>query len=118
MSQFLLLLHESTTDAPALSAAEIQAVIREYQAWGSKLAESGRLLAGHKLVDGSARHLSGHGADLSVTDGPLAEAKEIIGGFYQIEADDYDQAVKLVGDCPHLRFGGTIELRQIDLLDD
>ena len=48
-----------------------------------------------------------------VTDGPFIEAKEVIGGYFAIEAADYDEAVRLSSDCPHLKYGGRIELREI-----
>jgi hypothetical protein len=47
-----------------------------------------------------------------VTDGPYAEAREVIGGLFIVEAGDYDEVVALSQDCPHLEFG-TIEIRQI-----
>jgi len=117
MSQFLLLLHESPTDFSAMSPEEMQSVIDDYQSWSARMAEAGRLVAGHKLVDGTGRVLRGSGPDLSITDGPMAEAKEVIGGFFQIEAASYDEAVDLIVECPHLRYGGSIELRQIDQLE-
>ena len=47
---------------------------------------------------------------LSVTDGPFSEAKEVIGGIFTIDADSYDQAVEISKDCPHLKYGGRIEV--------
>ena len=46
----------------------------------------------------------------TVHDGPFAEAREQLGGFYLIEAANYDEAVKLAMDHPHLEYGGTIEV--------
>jgi hypothetical protein len=48
-----------------------------------------------------------------VIDGPYSETKEIIGGYYVIEAPDYAGAVELLRDCPHLSYG-KIEVRQHD----
>jgi len=47
------------------------------------------------------------------TDGPYSETKEVLGGFYLIEAADYDEAVARTGDHPHLEHGGTIEIRKL-----
>ena len=47
-----------------------------------------------------------------ITDGPFTETHEVLGGYYIIEAADYDEAVKLTLDHPHLEYGGTIEVRQ------
>ena len=51
-----------------------------------------------------------------VTDGPYAESKELLGGFYLIAAADYGEACRIAESCPHLKYGGGIEIRQIDLI--
>ena len=51
---------------------------------------------------------------VSVVDGPYSEAKEILGGYFAIEAADYDEAVAISRDCPHLKYGERIELRAED----
>ena len=114
MSQFILLLHEDPSAFEGVSAEEIQHVIEEYGAWRQKLAEEGRLVGGEKLEDGTARQLSATDGRVEVTDGPFAESKEVIGGYFLIEAEDYDEAVTISRECPHLRYGGRIELRRIE----
>ena len=47
------------------------------------------------------------------SDGPFAETKEQLGGFYWIEADDLDQAMEWAGKMPHLPFGGSVEIRPV-----
>ena len=116
MSRFILLLHESPTAFEGVSPEEIQSVVEEYGAWRQKLAEEGRLAGGEKLEDGTARNLTGGNGQVQVTDGPFAEAKEVIGGYFMIQADDYDQAVAISEGCPHLKYGGRIELRKIEEL--
>ena len=114
MSRFILLLHESPTAFDGVSAEEIQKVISEYGAWRQKLAAEGQLAGGEKLEDGTARQLMANDGRVEVTDGPFAEAKEVIGGFFMIEAEDYETAAAISSECPHLRYGGRIELRRID----
>ena len=114
MARFLLLLHDRGRDMTAMSPDEIQSVIQEYSAWGQRMAEAGKMMGGQKLTDGDGKDLEGWEAEFSVTDCPFAEAKEVIGGFFQIEATNYDEAAELARSCPHLRFGGRIELRRID----
>ncbi|MEP7272685.1 MAG: YciI family protein [Acidobacteriota bacterium] len=116
MSKFLLLLHESPADYSNVSAEEIQFVIGEYTAWRNKLVTEGRFAGGEKLKDEGGRHLSTVNNQVRVVDGPYAEAKEIMGGYFIIEAADYDEAVSISRECPHLKFGGRIELREIDAL--
>ena len=99
--------------AGAASPAEIQAIIARYRAWGERMAEQGKLLSGEKLRDGEGRVLKGQGSAAKVLDGPHIESKEVIGGFWILQAEDYDEAVKLASDSPHLQFG-SLELRAIE----
>jgi hypothetical protein len=112
MPQFILLLHDNGSFDPSLSPDEMQAIIQRYVAWRAKVQQNGRAVAGHKLHDGEGRVMRGSGSSLKVTDGPYAEAREVIGGLFIIEAASYDEVVELTRDCPHLEFG-TIEIRQV-----
>ena len=111
MDEFILLLHESPTGFADVSPEEMQRVIEEYGAWRTQLEEAGRLSGANKLADEGGRSLRGNGAQLQVTDGPYAEAKEVIGGYFVIRAAGYDEAVELSRGCPHLKYDGRIELR-------
>lgn len=113
MSQYVLLLHDSSTALPAMSAEEMQAIIQRYKAWAGGVAGKGHMRGGQKLQDGTGRVMRAPGGKVEVTDGPYVETKEIIGGFFIIEAENYDQAVALASDCPHLDFG-TIEIREVE----
>jgi len=113
MPQFMLLLHRFPSDAPAPSPEEMQAVIAEYSAWSERLAAAGKFQGGQKLADEGGRSITANGGGMSVTDGPYNETKEVIGGFFTIEAANYDEAVALCEDSPHLKYGGRIEVRQI-----
>ncbi len=92
----------------------MQAAIEQYMAWGERLRERGLLGHSHKLADEPGRVVRSANGAIRVTDGPYSETKEVLGGFYIVVADNYDQAVNLTRDCPHLQHGGTIEVRQID----
>ena len=95
MPNYLLLLHEKPSDFSELSPDAIQAVIAEYVAWSQKVAGQGKMVGGQKLRDEGGRHLNGFGREFRATDGPFAEAKEVIGGIFTIDADSYDQAVAI-----------------------
>ena len=118
MSQFILLLHENPQSFAELSPQEIQTVVGEYSAWREQVAGEGRLAGGNKLRDEGGRWLTGGNGDIRVVDGPYSEAKEVIGGYFLIKAGDYDEAVEVSRGCPHLRYGGRIELREVDPLHD
>ncbi|HKG22813.1 MAG TPA: YciI family protein [Blastocatellia bacterium] len=118
MAQYMLISHHPM-EAPQdveFSPEMIQAVIQKYNAWTEKLRGANRLAGLNKLQPEPGRHLRGHGASQVVTDGPYAETKELIGGYWLITADDYDQAVELSRDCPSLEFGGRIEVREVEEL--
>lgn len=141
MPQFMLLLHRSTTAGPARPPAEAQApqagagaagplppgprtigreaaasIVARYVAWSGELQRSGRLVRGDKLEDGTGRVLRKACGAVQVTDGPFAEARELVGGFYIIEAQDWDDAAAIARGCPHLELGGSIELRRLEVV--
>lgn len=113
MNQYLLILRDEPQSFTDLSPEEMQAVIQRYVAWRGGLEADGRLVASDKLADGEGRMLSQNGSGLAVKDGPFTEAKEVVGGYFQVRAASYDDAVDLCRDCPHLDYG-TIEVRAID----
>lgn len=111
MPNYVLLLHDDPSRLANLSPDQIQAVIQRYVAWRQKIS-NGRTVTGHKLRDCQGRVMRGAGGS-KVTDGPYAEAREVIGGLFVVEARDYDDIVNLCKDCPHLDFG-TIEIRETE----
>jgi hypothetical protein len=113
MPRYLLLLRDNSQFPTDLSPQEMQAIIGRYMQWGNRLREQGLLRGSDKLRDSEGRVMRRNGDKLSVTDGPFAEAKEIVGGFYIIEAASYDEALRQCNDHPHLDWG-SIELREVE----
>ena len=113
MREYVLLLHDAGSFPENMSAEEMQAVIRRYVDWRRRVEAGGRKVQGHKLRDGEGRVMRGAGSAGKITDGPYAEAREVIGGLFILEAADYEEAVALSRDCPHLDFG-SIEIREIE----
>ena len=114
MPKYMLLLHERAGEESDLSPEEIQGIIQKYRDWSQQMGEAGKLVGGDKLTDDNGKVLRPSSGGVSVTDGPYAETKEVIGGYFQIEASDYAEAVEISKTCPHLAFGGKIEIRQVD----
>jgi hypothetical protein len=113
MPKFILLLHEGPNAFPAdISPDQIQAIIQRYVEWRKKVQHNGRKVEGHKLTDGEGRVMKASAGSARVTDGPYAEAREVIGGLFIVEAQNYEEVVELSKDCPHLDFG-TIEIREV-----
>ncbi|MDX2142696.1 MAG: YciI family protein [Rhodospirillaceae bacterium] len=104
---------------PGMSPADMQRVLEKYMAWGQRLGAKGKLDHGNKLKDREGRVVGKVGGEKgskpTVTDGPYAEAKEIIGGYWILEAKDYAEAMSLVVDSPHLEYG-TLEVRAVEVL--
>jgi hypothetical protein len=82
------------------------------QKWGKWIGEA--MQKGWMLDPGDG--LNGEGRVVKakvVTDGPFVEAKEVVGGFSIIQADNIDQAAELAKGCPGLQSGGTVEVRRL-----
>ena len=107
MAQFMVLIRGGDDDYATMSPEDIQLVIQRYNDWGSKLRSEGRYVDANQLV-GDGRVL--HGSS-TVTDGPFAETKESIGGYYIVEAADLDEAVDVARGCPALLYNGIVEVR-------
>jgi hypothetical protein len=114
MAKYVLMLRDTGT-YPGMSPEQIQKTFERYRAWADSLQQRGKLVAGQKLRSGEGRVMKRNGSKVSVTDGPFVEAKEIIGGQFIIEANDYKEALSLANDCPHLDFG-SIEVREVELV--
>lgn len=109
MPQFMLMLRDSGSFPQDISPEEIQAILGRYGEWSEKVRATGQ-----KLFDGEGRVIVRKDGGVAATDGPYVESKEVVGGYFVIEADDYDTAARLTEDCPHLEFG-SIEIRRIEL---
>ena len=116
MTQFALMLRDDADKYADISPEEMQQIIGRYSAWADKMKELGKLAGGQKLIDGDGRVVRGNNGAMNVVDGPFAETKEILGGYFILEATDCDEILELIGDCPHLDFG-PIEVRQIHEMD-
>ena len=83
----------------------------KFTAWFEKLSAEGTLKGGQPLLD-DARIVSGKNGR-TVADGPFAESKEAIGGYFLIKAENMDEATAIAQQCPALDFGTTVEVRPI-----
>ena len=109
MPQYMLLLHADPSGWPKLSPEEMQKAIEKYMAWTKKPF----MVDSKRLAEDAGRVIRAPGGRPRATDGPYSETKEVLGGFYLIEAASYDEAVQRALDHPHLEYGGTIEVRQL-----
>ena len=115
MPDYMLLLHDSPTMFTDISGDEMQRIVAKYVEWRSTLGAQGKLTGGNKLRDDAGRVLEPRtGGRVRVRDGPFTETKDVIGGYFILKASGYDEAVEISLACPHLLFGGRIELREIE----
>lgn len=115
MPKFMLLLHNSAAPRTGLAPGDMARMIQEYRSWSDRLRAEGKLEVADKLTADAGKVLRpGKDGAVAVTDGPYAESKEVIGGYYCVIAPDYAAAVEIAKSSPHLRFGGAIEVRKVD----
>ena len=92
------------------SKEEVQAAIDAFYTWYERCLAAGLMKPGHRL----ARERKLVSKDV-VTDGPFAEAKELVGGYWFIIARSLEEAVAIAAQSPTLAYGLTIEVRPLDL---
>ena len=109
MAQFMLLLYDNPAGWHSLSPEDMQKAIQKYFAWTQKPFNKDS----KRLAEDVGKVMRSSGGQVRTTDGPYSETKEVLGGFYLIEAANYDEAVRLTSDHPHLEYGGTIEVRKL-----
>lgn len=113
MSQYLLSVHSVEGGEPGepMTAEEIEATMARVNALEDDMKSKGTFVFGGRLTDpASATVVRNTGGQLSMTDGPFAEAKEHIGGFYIVEAGDLDEALEWAGRVVDT-IGAPIEVR-------
>ena len=113
MSSFLILLHEINM-MPELSPEEMQAMISRYKAWGERLRAAGSYLGSGKL-ESTGRVMREEAGKIRISDGPFTETKDVLGGYFLVQAESYEHALDLCQGSPHLDFG-TIEIRRLEVV--
>ena len=112
--KYLCLAYEEEQKLNALSKAEWDALRAETLAYVEALAKKGYLIAAEPLKSvRTARTVRVRNGKLSITDGPFAETKEILGGFFLINAADLSEALQIASNWPSARLG-SIEVRPIE----
>ena len=97
------------------SPEQMQAHMGKWMAWIDKLRKADKYVAGEPLLPGGKLVTGTNGK--SVTDGPYTEGKELVGGFFIVNAKDMDEAVAITKDFPDYEYGGTIQVRQVMKID-
>lgn len=113
MEKFMLIFQgQKSVEQP--SAEQMQQNMAKWMAWIDKLAKAGKYVGGEPLM-ASGKIIKGN--PKTVTDAVFAEGREIIGGYFIVNAADYDEAVALCEDYPDYDKGGAVIVRQVMKMD-
>lgn len=110
--QYMLLIYsgEATDEFDKLSEAEQKGILAEYYA----ISEAPGVSGGNQLQPSStATTVRVADGETLTTDGPFATTKEVLGGYYLLEADDLDGALEIAARIPAARLGGAVEVRPV-----
>jgi hypothetical protein len=108
-SDYLLLFRGNVWDR-GLSPAQLQKVVADMLAWFERLKTEGKCAGGHPLEDGG-KVVSGK--QRIVADGPFAESKEVIAGYFYLTVADENEAIEIAKQCPGLDYGSVVEVRPV-----
>ena len=106
-----MLLFRGTDWHKGLSPEEIQQVVNQMKAWFDRLTAEGKARAGKPLFHEGKIVAQKKGR--SVVDGPFAESKEAIAGFFLLQVDSLDKAAEIAKEFPALEYGATVEVRPV-----
>ena len=106
-----MLIFRGTDWYQGLSPEEMQQVADHWMAWFKGLTEQGKVVAGNPL-EREGKIVSGKNGRV-VSDGPFAESKETIGGYFLLQVNTLDEAVAIAQQCPGLPYGIRVEVRPV-----
>ena len=111
--KYLCLIYENEQEWASLSEEQGNAIMQEYYAFTDGYRQSGHVLAGEALQPTqTATTVRVRNGKISTTDGPFAETREQLGGYYLIEAKDLNEAIQVAAKIPAAR-NGSVEVRPI-----
>ncbi len=111
--KFMLVIYNDPTLYDALPTTETDSMMRDCLAHADELRRDGCLQESQMLEDAAtAKSVRIRGGRTRITDGPFSEAKEVLGGFNLIEAEDMDEAVRIASEFPWTRTG-CVEVRPV-----
>ena len=115
MKNFMMIFIGADYADLGLSPEELQNRMGKWFAWGNKMEQAGIRRGGEALTPQIRRIV---GENRTVTDITSAEVKEIVGGYYTVEAKDFDAVQEIAQDFPDYDLGGTVEIREIMVFDN
>ena len=111
--QYLLMIYAAEDAGPEPGSPEMETLMQEYMALTEALQKSGEMIAGQPLEGvHTATTVRVRDGNTQITDGPFAETKEVLGGYYLVDCADLDAALAWAARIPTSRYG-SIEVRPI-----
>lgn len=110
--KFLFLIHGDGGAEAALTSEERLGIVKEHMGYADMLRDLGAYVSGEALEDKSTAFVVRPGEKPIVTDGPFAETKEAVGGFYVVDVPDRDEAIRLAGKIPQSP-GAAVEVLRV-----
>lgn len=114
MKEFMMIFIGADYEEIGLSPEQLQDRMGKWFAWGEKMKKQGILKGGEALTP-KGKRISG--PKRITTDGPFVESKELVGGYYTVAANSFDEVVEIAQDFPDYDLGGTVEIREIMKFD-
>ena len=111
MSKFLYLFRAQEREFKPASPEEMERVMKAWTAWIDGLRAQGHLVQTGERLDRGGKVV--RGKSKTISDGPYAETKDIVGGYMLVQANDLAQAVELSKGCPIFDIDGLLEVRPI-----
>ncbi len=111
MEKFMLIFHGGMTQDA--SPQDLQSNMSKWMSWIEKLQKEGKYVSGEPLLPGGKLVSS----KTAVTDGPYIEGKEVVGGFFVINANNMQEAVDECQHYPGFDYGGQVQVRQVIKID-
>jgi hypothetical protein len=108
MSEYVFLYRGGARDR---SPEQMQQMMQKWMAWMKDLGANGHLKDRGQPLERAGKLVQGR--QKTVTDGPFAEAKDVVGGYTLIEAEDLSEAVELSKGCPIFEVEGAVEVRPV-----
>ena len=111
--RYMLLIYSDPTAWATLDPSQSDQMMAEYFAFTQRIVESGEMVAGDPLQGlDTATTVRVRDGRIGSTDGPFAETKEVLGGYYIVDVADLDRAIALAGQIPDAKYG-SVEVRPI-----
>ena len=112
MEKYMFIFKGGDYESLKLSPDEIQQNMQKWYKWIQDLTEQKIYVDGEPLEKGG-KIVTKNGSKIVVTDGPFPEAKELVGGYFIVNAKDFNHAAEIAKQCPGFEYGGVVEVRKV-----